>query len=213
MKTQPLNTACSLVLLSCLEGLMTAMLVRDPHTAAHQERVGILSRRLARSYGLEADHVERVALAGRVHDIGKLGVSITLLSTPSPLTPTERLVVQSHALFGAKMLERIGAPADLNEAVQSHHERLDGRGYPLGLSNDQISIDARIVAVADVIDAMLSDRPHRRMRTIEDVEMVLDTERGRAYDPDVVDCALLELGRLEHEGLGREPMMPGCVSC
>lgn len=190
------------------------MFARDPHTAAHQERVGILARRLARRLGLDHDHAERVALAGRVHDIGKLGVSLSLLASSAPLGPTERRVMQSHARCGAQMLESIGVRPEVCEAVRSHHERLDGRGYPAGLSDVQITLDARILAVADVIDAMLSDRPYRGRCTSEEVEAVLRAERSRAYDPRVVDAALLELGRLEDEGGPDQPLIPAaCASC
>ena len=199
------------VLISCLEGLNAAMLARDPHTACHQERVAILARRLAVRYGLSAQHAERIRIAGRIHDVGKLTLPMTMLMAPRPLSTTETIVLRDHALFGAQMLRSIGAPEELCETVQSHHERLDGDGYPLGLSGREISIDARIVAVSDVVDAMLSDRPHRPARRIEDVVAVLERERGLAYDSDVVRCALEELEDLELQARREDLQLTGSV--
>ena len=178
------------VLLSCLEGMITAMAVRDLQTVVHQERTAALSLKLAERVGLPATRRELLRTAARVHDIGKLGVPIEIVQVPRELTIVERHVIESHAVLGAQMLRRVGLPFELCELVQSHHERLDGSGYPYGLEGGQISLDVRILAVADVVDAMLSSQPNRPARTIEEIEGTLTRERGTRFDADVVDAAL-----------------------
>lgn len=192
------------VLLSCLEGMITAMAVRDLQTVVHQERTAALSLRLADRVGLPASRRGLLRTAARVHDIGKLGVPVEILHVPRELTAVERHAIESHAVLGAQMLRRLGLPFELCEIVQSHHERLDGSGYPYGLEGDEISREARILAVADVVDAMLSPQPNRPPRTIEEIEATLGRGRGKRFDADVVDAAL---GYLDERSRG------SCVDC
>ncbi len=174
---------------SALSGLTLAMSVRDPHTAAHQERVAHLARELATRLHLDGQSIEMVHLAGQVHDLGKLGVPTWVLDRPARLQPSERMIVRSHAALGAQMLRRIGIPKHICDLVRHHHERVDGSGYPDGLANDEVDLKLRILGVADVTDAMLSSRPYGPPRTFEEVVEELEGGAGTLYDRTVVDVA------------------------
>lgn len=174
---------------SALSGLTLAMSVRDPHTVAHQERVAQLARELATRLHLDARRVERLHLAGQIHDLGKLGIPTWVLDRPSRLQPSERMIVRSHAALGAQMLRRIGIPAAICDLVRHHHERIDGSGYPDGLADDDVDLEMRVLGVADVVDAMLSARPYGPPRTFEEVVEELEDGAGKRYDRIVVEAA------------------------
>ena len=193
-------------LLCSMEALTTAMAVHDPNTAGHQERVSRLARELGRRMELEPDSVALLGWAGYLHDVGKLGVPGALLQRPDELGPGETLHVRSHAVLGAQMLRHIGFPDRLCDVVKQHHERLDGSGYPEGLIAAQLSIEARVLAVADVIDAMLSRRPYRPARELHQVFDALDLGAGRLYDTRVVDVAFELLDARVDEALESTPV-------
>lgn len=163
---------------------------RDPFTSEHQKNVSRIAAMMAREMGQDAEAGEALALAGLVHDLGKLGIPAELLNKPCRLNPMESRLVQMHAEIGYEILRKIRLPWPLAEIVRQHHERLDGSGYPLGLSGEAILPEARILAVADVFDAMQSHRPYRQAFTLEQTCEELRSGAGRLYDPDAVEACL-----------------------
>ena len=169
-----------------LLGLANALEAKDPYTRGHSERVSRLGRRLAATLDLEAHGVEVVAQAGLLHDLGKIGVPEHVLRKPGRLDTGEWEQMKRHPLIGAGIvapLEFFGAGALV---IRHHHERVDGSGYPDGLRGDDIPIGARVVAVADVFDALTSDRPYRKAMTTAAALEQLGREAGRTLDEDVV---------------------------
>jgi HD-GYP domain-containing protein (c-di-GMP phosphodiesterase class II) len=187
--------------LHSLLALANALEARDPYTRGHSERVAGWARLLARASGLAGDAAEMVAQAGRLHDLGKIGVPEAVLRKPGPLTEDELRHMRRHPLTGAQIL----APLDFFAAgaaiVRHHHERLDGSGYPDGLAAGAIPLGARIVAVADVFDALTSDRPYRAAMSIAEAVRAIEAEAGRTLDADVVArfFALLADGAIARE--------------
>ncbi|HEV8474062.1 MAG TPA: HD-GYP domain-containing protein [Methylomirabilota bacterium] len=144
-----------------LLGLANALEAKDPYTRGHSERVSAMSRRIAIALGLAPAVVDAVGQAGLLHDIGKIGVPETILTKPGPLTPEEWAVMRAHPVVGAQIVAPFEFFAPAVAAIRHHHERWDGSGYPDGLAGDAIPIEARIVAVADVFDALTSNRSYR----------------------------------------------------
>lgn len=177
-----------------LEGTILAMSrtveTRDPYTAGHQRRVAELAREIARSMGLDGSRVEGLYLAGLVHDVGKIGLPAEILSKPGKLSATEFQLIQSHAVLGAEIIGDIDFPWPIARMVREHHERLDGSGYPDHLPGDRILMESRILAVADVVEAMVSDRPYRPGLGIEAALSEAQSGAGKRYDADVVDACL-----------------------
>ncbi|NLI96633.1 MAG: PAS domain S-box protein [Synergistaceae bacterium] len=163
---------------------------RDPYTAGHQKKVAHLAGELASKMGLPEEQVDHVILAALVHDIGKIEVPSEILSKPAVLNPLERQLIQSHPETGSRILSGLQTPWPLAEIVFQHHERLDGSGYPRGLSGEAVLPEARIIAVADVVEAMTSHRPYRPAWPLEAVVEEMTHLRGTAYDPAVVDAWL-----------------------
>ena len=163
---------------------------RDPYTAGHQQRVGELAAAIAERMGLTAEAVEGIRVAGGLHDIGKIYVPAEILSKPSRLTSIEFRLVKSHSEVGHEILKSVSFPWPVADVVLQHHERMDGSGYPAGLTGDEIIPEARIVAVADVVEAMSSHRPYRAALGIEPALREIEKNRGRFYDPDSVDVCL-----------------------
>ncbi|MDA8292126.1 MAG: HD domain-containing protein [Actinomycetota bacterium] len=163
---------------------------RDPYTAGHQVAVAELSRRIARELGLPEQTVEEVSLGASLHDIGKISAPAEILTRPGRLSPPEMDIVRSHCRVGYSILEGSGLPGTVADVVLHHHERLDGSGYPDGLSGEDISLHSRIVAVADVIEAMTSHRPYRPSVGLPRAREEISSGRGRRYDSDVSGAAL-----------------------
>jgi len=163
---------------------------RDPYTAGHQKKVAHLAGEIASKMGLPEEQVDHVILAALVHDIGKIEVPSEILSKPAILNPLERQLIQSHPETGSRILSGLQTPWPLAEIVFQHHERLDGSGYPRGLAGEAILPEARIIAVADVVEAMTSHRPYRPAWPLEAVVEEMTRLRGTAYDPAVVDAWL-----------------------
>ena len=162
--------------------------VRDPYTAGHQERVACLARAISQTLGLPEDEVLGVYYASLVHDIGKISVPGEILSKPGKLSSAEFELIRVHPQAGYDIVRSIDFPWPVSDIVLEHHERLDGSGYPQGLTGDQISYGAVIVAVADVVEAMSSHRPYRPALGIEAALDEIRKNRGRLYDPGVVDA-------------------------
>lgn len=162
--------------------------LRDVTTAGHQKNVSVLAENLARRMNLPEDTALAVRYAGLVHDIGKLHIPPEILSRPSKLTPTEYALVKQHPEYGSNILSSLDFPWPLADIVIQHHERMDGKGYPRGLKGEEISVEGRIISVADAFDAMTAERPYRQKVSPAEAlaEIVLMT--GTAYDPDVVEA-------------------------
>lgn len=175
--------------------LATAIDLRDDVTGSHSARTAEYAYAIARRLGLPRPLAELIKLATPLHDIGKIALADEILHKPGPLTVTERRVMQTHTDIGHRLLS--GSGEELLEFAAiiawTHHERLDGSGYPRGLAGDQIPEIGRIAAVADVADALLSDRPYRAAYPLDQALDILLEQRGKQLDPRVVDTLVREL--------------------
>jgi putative nucleotidyltransferase with HDIG domain len=163
---------------------------RDPYTAGHQRRVAELACAIAEELHVEEQSVRGIRAAGLIHDIGKLSIPAEILSKPSTLTPLELGLVKAHAQTGYDILKGIVFPWPVAEMVLQHHERLDGSGYPQGLTGDAIVLGARILAVADVVEAMASHRPYRAALGIDKALEEIARGAGTVYDDQVASACL-----------------------
>ena len=179
-----------------LLGLANALEAKDPYTRGHSERVGAWGRRLATALGLTPGDVETVVQAGLLHDIGKIGIPETVLRKRGPLDTEEWALMRNHPIIGAQIVAPFEFFATGALVIRHHHERWNGTGYPDGLAGDAIPLGARIVAVADVYDALTSDRPYRAALPRDVAVAHLISEAGRTLDADVV-AALLGLIHLD----------------
>jgi HD-GYP domain-containing protein (c-di-GMP phosphodiesterase class II) len=175
--------------------------VRDSGTPSHSRTVGRLCAMLAEQLGLPSESIERIEMAGRLHDIGKIGVPNAVLQKPGPLGATEMAHVRTHPEIGAEVLSGSGLE-DLRSWVVAHHERPDGRGYPLGLKSDEIPIEAKIIAVADAFQAMTADRVYRPGMGNKAARVELLRCAGTQFDPRVIAAFMAVLDELERESLG-----------
>jgi PAS domain S-box-containing protein len=173
-----------------IQVLGTASEVRDPYTAGHQKRVADLARAIATEMGLPQDKIEGIRMAGSIHDIGKLSIPAEILSKPTKLTDIEFSLIKEHSRNGYEMLKDVESPWPLAQIVYQHHERMDGSGYPRNLKGDEILIEARIIAVADVVEAMASHRPYRPGLGIDAALAEIEKNKGIFYDNTVADACL-----------------------
>jgi|LSQX01.1.fsa_nt_gb PAS domain S-box-containing protein len=164
--------------------------LRDPYTAGHQKRVAELAKFMAMKMRLSPESVDAVEMASLIHDVGKIKVPAEILSKPGPLDEVEYLLVKTHPQAGYNLLKDIDFPWPVAEIVLQHHERLDGSGYPQGLKGKEILQEARIIAVADVVEAMASGRPYRKALGIEAALKEIKSGRGTLYDEEAVDACL-----------------------
>jgi putative nucleotidyltransferase with HDIG domain len=170
--------------------LSRALEMRDPYTAGHQKRVTQLACLIGKEMGLNSETMDGIRLAGLVHDIGKINVPSEILTKPGRLSQIEHDLIRIHPEAGYDILKDIEFPWPIAEIVRQHHERMDGSGYPRGLTGDVIRIEARIIAVADVIDAMASHRPYRPAVGLEKALEEVEGKKGTLYDKDIVEaCA------------------------
>ncbi|MEA1963613.1 MAG: response regulator [Candidatus Aerophobetes bacterium] len=163
---------------------------RDPYTAGHQQRVTQLACAIAREMHLSEDKFKGIHTAAVIHDIGKGGIPAEILSKPSRLTKIELDMVKTHPQAGYEILKTIEFPGSVAQIVLQHHERMDGSGYPQGLSGNNILLEARILGVADVVEAMSSRRPYREALGIDKALEEISKNKGILYDPQVVDACL-----------------------
>lgn len=163
---------------------------RDPYTAGHQRRVGGLADAIAKHLNLDEKVCEGVHFGALIHDIGKISVPAEILSKPSRLSQAEYSLIKTHPSTGFEILDDIDFPWPVAEMVHQHHERLDGSGYPRGLSGDDIMLEAKIIAVADVVEAITSHRPYRPALGLEQAMEEIKVNRGKFYDPVVVDACI-----------------------
>jgi HD domain len=176
-------------LLPALQRLTTELEARDSFMRGHSTRVARHARRIACEMGLDDDEVERIEAAASVHDVGKLFVPHSILAQPGPLTDEQLCLVRRHAEQGAELVAELGDP-EVTAMVRHHHERVDGAGYPDGLTRDDIPLGARIIAVADTFDAITSDRPYRHATSRRSAIDVVSEEAGRQLDATVVAAFL-----------------------
>lgn len=179
---------------STVQAIAAAVEMRDVYTAGHQRRVADLAVAIAREIGLAEGQIEGIFLAGLIHDVGKINAPAEILSKPGKLTPLEYQMVQTHAQTGYEIVKDINFPWPVAQAVLQHHERLDGSGYPNHLKGETILIEAKILAVADVVDAMLSHRPYRAGLGLDAALAEIEAGKNRLYDPAVV-AACIDLFR------------------
>jgi PAS domain S-box-containing protein/putative nucleotidyltransferase with HDIG domain len=163
---------------------------RDPYTAGHEERVATLAVAIAARMGLSDDTLREIRTAGIVHDIGKISVPAEILTKPTQLTDPEWSIIKVHPQVAYEILQVVDFDWPIADIVAQHHERIDGSGYPAGLIGADTLLEAKIIAVADVVEAMSSHRPYRPALGIDDALSEVTTNRGRLYDPDVVDACV-----------------------
>ena len=178
------------ILEQTVRALSSTIGMRDPYTADHQERVTKLACAIATTIGLSEGQINDIRLAGMLHDIGKIAVPVEILSKPTELTETEYSLVKTHPQVGYEILQHIDFPHPVAQIVRQHHERMDGSGYPDGLHNGEILSESRILAVADVVEAMSSHRPNRPAQSIKQTLDYLSNKKGTLFDPHVVDCCM-----------------------
>jgi len=184
--------------LSTIKSLAAAIDAKDPYTRGHSERVALFSVAIARELGLDDKSLERVQIAGLLHDVGKIGIADAVLRKPDRLTEAEFGIIKGHPALGASIMGPIRQLKDIIPGMRHHHEALDGTGYPDGLAGGEIPLMARIIAVADTFDAMTSDRLYQKAKDDDFVIQTLRRLSGSRYDPKVVQAfvkAHLKLGR------------------
>ena len=173
-----------------IKAMSLAVEKRDPYTAGHQQRVADLAVAIADVVGLSAERREGVYLAGIVHDLGKISVPAEILSKPGRLCGLEFGLIKNHCEVGYDILKEVRFPWPIAQMVLQHHEKMDGSGYPRGLSGEDILPEARILCVADVVEAMASHRPYRPAMGIDAALEEISSNGNKLYDPDVVKACL-----------------------
>lgn len=164
--------------------------IRDPYTAIHQRKVSNLASAIALEMGLPEDQITAILIAATLHDIGKINVPSDILNKPGQLTEFEYGIIKSHSQSGYDVIKNINFPWSIDKIILQHHERIDGSGYPLGIKGDEILLAARILGVADVVEAISSHRPYRPALGIDKALEEISSKKGTLYDPEVVDACL-----------------------
>jgi putative nucleotidyltransferase with HDIG domain len=177
-----------------IEGIIRAMSLtvesRDPYTSGHQHRVAMLSAAIAAEMGLSQGQIEAIRLAAMIHDLGKIAVPAEVLSKPTRLSDIEFALIKTHPQIGYDILKEIEFPWPIARMVHQHHEKIDGSGYPQGLSGEDILLEARILCVADVVEAMASHRPYRPAIGLNKALEEISDDAGRLYDTEAVKTCL-----------------------
>lgn len=175
--------------------LLKALSIRDSYTEGHSRRVALYSYLIAKEMGFDEDTLSRLYVGAFLHDIGKIGIPDAILLKPTRLTPIERKLVEKHPILGYELLKDFKFPLVLS-IVLKHHERIDGKGYPLGVDQREIPITVNIVGLADVFDALTSERPYRKALPLEEVIHILESDSGKAFYPEVVEVGVKVLRRI-----------------
>ncbi len=183
-------------LLQTVSSIARSLETKDSYMAGHQQQVGRLAVAIAREMGLDDDSIQGVELGGLIHDIGQAFIPVDLLNRPGTLTEAEYELVKSHPLVGSQVMSDADLPWPVKEMIYQHHERVDGSGYPQGLTGDDIVLEAKILSVADVLDAMVSERPYRHALEMDHALEELEKGKGTIYQEEVVDACV----RLIREG-------------
>ena len=177
-------------LIDSITALASTVEMRDPYTAGHQRRVAQLAIAIAKELHLPEEQIEGIQLAGVVHDVGKIKIPAEILSKPGRLTPLEFELIKQHAQSGYEILKSIDFPWPIAQIVLQHHERLNGSGYPQALTNDQILLEAKIIAVADVVESMTSHRPYRPGLGIDAALQEIALNKGKLYESEAVEACI-----------------------
>lgn len=177
-------------LLESITALAAIVEMRDPYTAGHQRRVAELAVAIARQMQLSEEQLVSIHLAGVVHDVGKIRVPAEILSKPGKLTALEYSLVKEHSVNGYEILKTIQFPWPIAQIVLQHHERMDGSGYPDGVKGEALLLEARIIAVADVVESMASHRPYRPALGVDAALAEIQGNSGKLYDPSVVQACI-----------------------
>ena len=173
-----------------IQAMSVASEVRDPYTAGHQRRVGQIALGIASIMSLSEEQITGLLMAATVHDIGKIGIPAEILSKPGKINEMEFNIIKTHVKTGYDILKNIEFPWPIADIVLQHHERMDGSGYPNGLSGEKILLESKILAVADVVEAMASHRPYRAALGIDKALEEIVDKKGILYDADVVNACL-----------------------
>ncbi len=173
-------------LIGTVETIGDILRLRDPYTAAHEQNVACIAELIGETLGMGPGERRGLLLSGRIHDIGKISIPAEILAHPGRLSPIAMELVRTHSVAGYELVRNIDFPWPLADVIRQHHERMDGSGYPDGLAGDDICIEARIVAVADVVDAISSHRPYRPARGAEAANEEIRRGKGTVYDREVV---------------------------
>jgi putative nucleotidyltransferase with HDIG domain len=177
-------------LIGTIQALSSTVETRDPYTAGHQRKVSNLARTIAQEMGLPSDTVDIIRIAGIIHDIGKISVPAEILSKPGRISDIEMSLIKVHSQSGYDILKDVGLPYPVAGIVLQHHERLDGSGYPQGLKGDQILLEAQIVSVADVVEAISCIRPYRPALGIDAALQEIEKNKGILYNEKAVDVCV-----------------------
>lgn len=175
---------------STVSALASALEMRDPYTAGHQRRVTELACDIAVEMGLAEEQIDGIRMAGLIHDIGKINIPAEILNKPGSLNETEYSLFKNHPQIGHDIVKGIEFPWPVAQILLQHHERMDGSGYPQGLAGEEIMLEARILAVADIVEAIASHRPYRPGRGAGDALEEIIHDKGLLYDSEVVDACL-----------------------
>lgn len=173
-----------------IHALASTVEKRDPYTAGHQQRVSNLASAIATEMDLPGEMINGIRMVGFIHDLGKIYVPAEILNKPGKLTEVESTLIRTHAKVGYDILKTVDFPWPIAQVIVQHHERLDGSGYPFGLSSKEILLEAKIIAVADAIEAIASHRPYRPALGLERALEEVSEKKGILYDPEVVDVCL-----------------------
>ena len=173
-----------------MDAVLKVFQLKDPYTAAHQKKVALLSSAIAKEMNLSEGQIESIYIAAMIHDIGKISVPSEILSKPDSINEAEYTLIKNHPEIASETLKDIESPWQTTEIIIQHHERLDGSGYPFGLTNEDIIVEAKILGVADVIEAMSSHRPYRPSLGIDHALEEIVKNKGKLYDPKVVDACV-----------------------
>jgi PAS domain S-box-containing protein len=173
-----------------IDSLSNVIEARDPYTAGHQKRVADLAVAIGHEMKLAPSIVDGIRFASQIHDIGKVSIPAEILTKPSALNPLEVAMLRNHAQAGYDILKPLSFPWPVAKIIMQHHERLDGSGYPGGLKHDAICLEAKVIGVADTVEAMSSDRPYRASKGLDLALREIESNKGVLYDEHVVDACL-----------------------
>ncbi|MBN2017048.1 MAG: response regulator [Candidatus Cloacimonetes bacterium] len=197
---QKSNENLEKLLQQIVDSLTSLVEIRDPYTSGHQKRVALIAEKIAQKFNLPEDQIKGLYIAGLVHDIGKIYVPAEILSKPGRLTEPEFSIIKSHPQAGYDILKKVEFPWPVSTIVVQHHEREDGSGYPNGVKGKEILLEAKILAVSDVVEAMSSHRPYRAARGIDEAILEIKKNSGKLYDKKIVDVCV-ELFEKDHFSL------------
>ncbi|MCX7823169.1 MAG: response regulator [Syntrophobacterales bacterium] len=192
-RTRHLEIALNLqrqIITGVVQAISEVVEVRDPYTSGHQYRTAQLASAISKLLGLDKEKIESIYLSSLLHDIGKISVPAEILTKPGKLDSVEFELIKRHPLVGYKILKNIPFPFPIHDIVIQHHERLNGLGYPRGLKGNEIMMEARIIAVADVVEAMMTHRPYRPAFGLDATLEEVSRQKGKSLDQDAVECCI-----------------------